>query len=112
MRVNSSTQVAGLNADQLDGRTASEFVTSNNTYTLGSGQEELGTLLGDGTRVINKRCDGGDRLLSGGPASVEPGSKVLNSYPSDAITWTTRIKPAAGDNWTVVVLCADTFQAP
>ena len=113
MSVNSSTQVAGLNADQLDGRNASEFVTSNNIYTLGSGQEESGTLLGDGTRVINKHCNGGDRLLSGGPASVDPGSKVLNSYPSDAITWTTRINPAeGGDTWTVVVLCADTYQAP
>jgi hypothetical protein len=112
MTVNSSTQVAGLNADQLDGRNASEFVTSNNIYTLGSGQEQLGTLLGDGTRVINQHCNGGDRLLSGGPASVDPGSKVLNSYPSDAITWTARINPAAGDTWTVVILCADTYQGP
>src|SRR5919202_7070794 len=102
MKVNSSKQVAALNADQVDGRNASEFVTSNNVYTVGSGQEQLGTLLGDGTRVINQHCNGGDRLLSGGPASVDPGSKVLNTYPSDAITWTARINPAAGDTWTVV----------
>ena len=112
MKVNSSTQVANLNADQIDGRSASEFVTANNIYTLGSGQEQSGTLLGDGTRVINQQCYGGDKLLSGGPASVDSGSKVLNSYPSDAITWTARINPAAGDTWTMVVLCADTYQAP
>jgi hypothetical protein len=112
MKINSTTKVDGLNADQLDGRNASEFVTSNNTYTVGSGQEQLGTLLGDGTRVISQHCNSGDRLLSGGPASVDPGSKVLNSYPSDAITWTARTNPAAGDTWTVVVLCADTYQAP
>ena len=113
MKVNSGTQVAGLNADKVDGTNASEFVASNNVYTVGSGQEKLGEKLGDDTRVISQHCDGGDRLLSGGPASVDPGSKVLNSYPSDAITWTARIYPAGGanstDNWTLVILCADTY---
>lgn len=38
MKVNSSTQVSNLNADLVDGRSASTFV-ANSTYRLGQGQE-------------------------------------------------------------------------
>jgi hypothetical protein len=114
MSVNSSTRVAGLDADQVDGKSASQFMASstymrefnpNGTFPNQGGP---GTLKEDGTRVISQSCDSGDRLLSGGPASVSSASVVLDSFPSDPVTWTARIKPAAGgDNWTVVVLCAD-----
>jgi hypothetical protein len=115
MKVNSSTQVAALNADQVDGKSASQLMASSTylrEFTLDPNQVPNqggpGTLKPDGTRVISKSCDPGDRLLSGGPASVDSGSVVLDSFPSDPVTWTARIKPAAaGDNWTVVVLCAD-----
>lgn len=114
MSVNSTTKVNGFNADQLDGKDGSQFVSSstymaeynpNGTFPNQGGP---GTILTDGTSVISKSCDSGDRLLSGGPASVNANSVVLDSYPSDPVTWTARIKPSAGgDNWTVVVLCAD-----
>jgi hypothetical protein len=114
MSINSTTKVNGFNADQLDGKDASQFVGSstymaeynpNGTFPNQGGP---GTILGDGTSVISKSCNSGDRLLSGGPASVNVNSVVLDSYPSDPVTWTARIKPSAGgDNWTVVVLCAD-----
>ena len=114
MSVNSTTKVNGFNADQLDGKDASQFMASstymrefnpNGTFPNQGGP---GTALQDGTRVISQSCDSGDRLLSGGPASVNSASVVLDSFPSDPVTWTARIKPAAGgDNWTVVVLCAD-----
>ena len=117
MKVNSSTRVAGLNADLVDGKDVSQLMASstylrefnpNGTFPNQGGP---GTLKNDGTRVISQSCDSGDRLLSGGPASVDSGttpSVVLDSFPSDPVTWTARIKPAAGgDNWTVVVLCAD-----
>jgi hypothetical protein len=115
MKVNSSTRVAGLNADQVDGKDASQFMASSiylREFTLDPNQNPNqggpGILKPDGTRVISQKCDSGDRLLSGGPASVDSGSVVLDSFPSDPVTWTARIKPAAGgDNWTVVVLCAD-----
>jgi hypothetical protein len=115
MKVNSSTRVAGLNADQVDGKDASQFIASSiylREFTLDPNQVPNqggpGILKPDGTRVISQKCDSGDRLLSGGPASVDSGSVVLDSFPSDPVTWTARIKPAAGgDNWTVVVLCAD-----
>jgi hypothetical protein len=114
MSINSTTKVTGFNADQLDGKDASQFV-ANSTYMAEynpngtfPNQGGPGTILGDGTSVISKSCDSGDRLLSGGPASVNANSVVLDSYPSDPVTWTARIKPSAGgDNWTVVVLCAD-----
>jgi len=114
MSVNSTTKVNGFNADQLDGKDAFQFVANsayraeynpNGTFPNQGGP---GTILGDGTSVISQSCDSGDRLLSGGPASVNKGSVVLDSYPSDPVTWTARINPVAGgDNWTVVVLCAN-----
>jgi hypothetical protein len=107
MKVNSSTQVAGLNADQLDGKHASAFVASN-IYMLGSGQEREGTLLGDGTRVASQSCLSGDKLLAGGPASVRDTSDLLDSFPTDTTTWQARINPNGNtDTFTVVVLCAD-----
>src|SRR5215208_1801011 len=64
MKVNSSTQVSNLNADLVDGRSASSFV-ANSTYRLGQGQERAGTVLGDGSKVLSQSCLAGDRLLSG-----------------------------------------------
>ena len=109
MTVNSSTQVSNLNADLLDGRSASSFV-ANSTYRLGQGQERAGTLLGDGSKVLSQSCLAGDRLLSGGPASVNVNSDVLDSFATDTNTWQARINDSAvsgGDSFTVVVLCAD-----
>lgn len=108
MRVNSSTPVSNLNADFIDGRSASSFV-ANSTYRLGSGQERLGDPEGGG-KVLRQSCLPGDRLLSGGPASVNAASVVLDSFPLDTITWQVRINDSAvsgGDSFTVVVLCAD-----
>ena len=108
MSVNSATQVANLNADQVDGKSASSFV-ANSTYRLGQGQERAGTTLGDGSKVLSQSCLAGDRLLSGGPASVNVNSDVLDSFATDTNTWQARINDSAvsgGDNFTVVVLCA------
>jgi hypothetical protein len=109
MKVNSSTQVSNLNADLVDGRSASSFV-ANSTYRLGQGQERAGTVLGDGSKVLSQSCLAGDRLLSGGPASVNVNSDVLDSFALDTNTWQARINDSAvsgGDSFTVVVLCAD-----
>ncbi|MBA3424791.1 MAG: hypothetical protein H0U04_09695 [Rubrobacter sp.] len=108
MQVNSATRVDGLNADQLDGRDSSQFV-ANSTYRLGQGQERAGELRDNNTTsVLEQRCLPGDRLFSGGPASVNPNSDVLDSHASDTLTWTARIAlNGQADNFTVVVLCAD-----
>lgn len=98
------------NADLLDGRNSTSFVT-NSTYRLGQGQERLGTVLSDGSKVLSQSCLSGDRLLSGGPASVNAASDVLDHFPLDVNTWQARINDSAladpGDSFTVVVLCAD-----
>ena len=109
MKVNSSTQVSNLNADLVDGRSASSFV-ANSTYRLGQGQERAGTQLGDGSKVLSQSCLAGDRLLSGGPASVNVNTDVLDSFATDTNMWQARINDSAvsgGDSFTVVVLCAD-----
>jgi hypothetical protein len=108
MKVNSSTQVSNLNADLVDGRSASSFV-ANNTYRSGQGEERAGAVQSGG-KVLTESCLSGDRLLSGGPASVNAASHILDSFASDTNTWQVRINDSAvtgGDEFTVVVLCAD-----
>ena len=99
LAVNSATQVLNLNADYVDGRSASSFV-ANSTYRLGQGLERQGSLESGG-KVLSQSCHSGDRLLSGGPASVNAASHVLDSFALDSGTWQVRI------SFTVIVLCAD-----
>ncbi len=116
MTVNSATRVDSLNADQLDGQDSSNFVPTstnsfvrNSTYTIGPGLERQGTLQSGG-KVLSQSCLPGDRMLSGGPASVNAASFVLDSFPLDTNTWQARINDSAvsgGDSFTVVVLCAN-----
>ena len=84
MRVDYSTAVTNLNADFVDGRNASSFV-ANSTYRLGQGQERAGTLESGG-KVLSQSCQPGDRLLSGGPASVNAASFILDSFATDTNT--------------------------
>jgi len=106
LKVNSTTRVPGFNADQLDGKDSTQLLSSNIYKT--EAPTDTGTKLGDGTEVKAMSCDSGDRLLSGGPASVASGSKVLDSFPTDGRTWQVRISPVSGgDNFTVVILCVN-----
>jgi hypothetical protein len=105
--VNSSEKVTSLNSDLLDGKDSAAFV-ANSTYRVGQGDERAGNALGDGTSVLSQSCLPGDRLLSGGPASVNVNSDVLDSFASDTITWQARIAlNGQADNFTVVIICAD-----
>lgn len=106
MRVNSTTQVDNLNADFLDGKSDSEFMPRSVYKT--EAPTDKGKVLGDGSEVKSMSCDPGDTVLSGGPASVNAGSKVLDSFPTDTRTWNARIFPVeGGDDFTVVILCAN-----
>jgi hypothetical protein len=108
MTVNSATRVDNLNADQVDGKSVSEFV-ANNIYKRESAIA-AGTDKGDGTFVIGQACDPGDVLLSGGPANVNGTSSMVESFPSPGTTtsWSARIqKNGLADNFSVVVICAD-----
>ena len=110
MSVNSTTRVPGLNADQLDGQDASQFM-ARGTYLRGPGQERTPALRGDGTLLLSESCDSGDQVLSGGPASVRSTSRVLDSFPTNTTTWQVRIHPNQDPYpWTVVILCANSQQ--
>lgn len=97
------------NADQVDGKSASAFVSS--TVYKRESAIGPGTLLpGDGTYFMDQACDAGDTLLSGGPANINEASDLLESFPSPGSTssWRARIqRNGVADNFSVVVLCAD-----
>jgi len=67
---------------------------------------DAGTALSDGTHRIDVSCLSEDRLLSGGPANVAGGSRLLESFPASTVTWAVRInKNGATDNFSAVALC-------
>jgi hypothetical protein len=104
MLVNSSGKVLNLNADLLDNLDSSTFM-GDTTFTVESAIN-AGTPLGDGTFVASISCPTGSVLLSGGPANVNPGSYMVESFPQLPI-WKARINPQGlADNWNVVALCA------
>lgn len=114
MAVNSSARVDSLNADQLDGQDSSNFVPTNtnsfvrNNLYRSESAVTAGTQLGDGTFTLAASCDAGDVMLSGGPANVSATTDMVESFPSSTITWTARVdKNGLGDNYSVVVLCAN-----
>ena len=100
--------VANLDADLVDGKSASAFVASAR-YKRESAVD-AGTVIGDGTFVAEQACDAGDVLLAGGPANVSATSTLLESFPApgNLNAWKVRInKNGQADNFNVVVLCAD-----
>jgi hypothetical protein len=98
---------SAVNADQLGGKTPAGYLASA-VYVKESPVAE-GTNLGDGTFAIEQACNPGDAMLSGGPANVNSTSIMVESFPAPGTTnaWKARIKPAAADNFSVVVLCVD-----
>ncbi len=94
-------------AGKFAGRVPATFL-NNAVYKLESALGP-GTDLGDGTFAIEQACNAGDILLSGGPANVNATSVMVESFPAPGSTnaWKARIKPAAADNFSVVVLCID-----
>lgn len=98
---------SAANADTLGGKSAAGFVSSA-IYKRESALM-AGTPFGT-TNYIDEACLPGDILLSGGPANVANDSIMVESFPTPGSinSWRARIKPqAGGDNFSVVVLCAD-----
>ena len=106
LTVNSTGKVIDLNADLLDGRDASQFMLTN-TFRV-EAPTDAGELKSDGTFGKTASCPANSVLLSGGPASIDKTSTVLDNFAtSTANTWFVRINAnGANDHWTVVVLCA------
>jgi hypothetical protein len=79
MTVDSDKKVADLNADKLDGKTADDFVSEDNTYT--EVEVELGP--GGGSEVqLFVDCDSGDRILGGGASAPFTGDLLQVSEPN------------------------------
>lgn len=102
-----SATTAG-NATNLGGKPASAYL-SGSVYKV-EAATDAGTRLGDNTNSKAMACDAGDVLLSGGPASVNKTSTLLESFPTPGSTnsWSARINDnGTADSFTVVVLCLD-----
>ena len=106
--IDESTLGVVPNAARLGGEPASAYLRG--PVYKAEASTDAGTSLGDGTFTKANACNPGDILLSGGPASVNPASTVIESFPTPATntSWTVRInKFGAGDDFTVVILCLD-----
>lgn len=106
--INESSLGQVPDAATLAGNGPAAFVSSS--VSRFESPVEAGTPLGDGTFYIDEACPPGDVLLNGGPANVSGGSTMVESFPTPGSTtsWRARIKPqAGGDNFSVVVLCAN-----
>jgi hypothetical protein len=61
--VDSDKKVASLNDDELDGKTADDFISEDKTYK--ASESEIGPGAGTDVQVLAD-CDSGDRVLGGG----------------------------------------------
>jgi len=107
--INESTLGTVPNAAQLGGVPATGYLRGS-VYKR-EAATDAGTTLGDGTSVKAQACDAGDILLSGGPASLNATTDLIETFPTPGATnsWSARVdKNGVGDSWTVVVLCLDT----
>ncbi len=127
MLVNSPTRVDNLNADFLDGLDSMHFLRSDGKATDSDKLDSLdstafvrtatyksetvltiGTLFGDGTRLLNVSCLAGDVLLSAGLANVDKGTILLESFPLTTTTWRLRWQnDGTADMVSGVALCAN-----
>ncbi len=90
MNVNSATLVNDLNADQVDGRSADDFISEDKIYT----ETESVTAPGSGfLEIVIAHCDSGDKLLGGGGGSPD-------GFLHDIM----RLSEPRGQGWRVVVL--------
>jgi hypothetical protein len=107
MRVSSTTKVANLNADMVDGKSPGAFLPKA-TYTKNA--ESTGSDIGGGERLAVILCDAGDVVLSGGHLALDAGTTLTASAPSvDAEQgWQLRwINDGTTDTITLHILCAD-----
>lgn len=105
MTVDSTERVNDLNADEVDGQSASDFVLFDGTYTT----SESGTGPGGGLdETVRVECDPGDKILGGGgSATFRPDVLRISEPSSDGWRVTAQDN---GDGSTVVAyaICAET----
>lgn len=108
MKVDSSTRVSNLNADQLDGKDASTFMPAS-IYTVDE-TVEMGSNVTATVRVVF--CDEGDVPISGGFSGLGSQTQIKQSsrvfYVGRPTWWVTANKPVGPeDTWTAQAVCAD-----
>lgn len=113
MSVNSTTEVSGLNADQVDSLSASAFLQESSdrddflpsrTYTVEDRRTGPG---GGGVTGRFANCDNGDIALGGGGASSED-SILLDSAPLPPSGWFANYQDVDfPSEIRAVVICAD-----
>lgn len=126
MQVNSTEKVAQLNADSLDGLDQDAFLrksgkaTDADTLDRKDSSDFLSstiyvrTIVSTGTgganqlSLVSLSCADGDILLSGGYTSVDEGTHVTRSLPSDRRTWHVEWRnDATADSVGTQIVCID-----
>jgi hypothetical protein len=113
MKVDSQARVDNLNADELDGKDSSQFMTASTYFSqspLTSGQD-IGN--GTGIRHAEWSCDPGDQLLTGGYRWMINGTSlaVVGNYPyqnSWIVQWANTASPNVPYEMQIYIKCADT----
>jgi hypothetical protein len=106
MTVDSTIQVNNLNADQVDGQNADEFMPGA-IYT--DTEQELGSG-GGSTQVVLVNCDLGDKLLGGGGGSTSEEDTLVESQPLFGEFWRVEVRDKGESGISNIVadaICAD-----
>jgi hypothetical protein len=92
-------------SDLLDGIDSTAFMGDTLTRRENA-TTSTGTAFAGG-HFRDRSCDSGEALLSGGPANIDAGTVLLESFPITTNTWRVRIQNDSSlDAFSVVVLCA------
>jgi len=114
MTVNSTTKVASLNGDLLDGYDSKQFVTRDRVYYRDSGLT-AGTkpggaaCTGGATCYVTMGCDNtSDLVLSGGFWGIDPSTTIFANRPLNVNQWQVALtNNSTVDQFLVSVWCAD-----
>ncbi len=105
MNVNSTSRVKDLNADQLDGQSANDFISEDNTYSFTETEPGPG---GGADVEVRATCDSGDMILVGGGGSPFPSDLLRVSEPSGGNSWRVIAQDNGNGNSVLVqATCAD-----
>jgi hypothetical protein len=106
LMVNSSTKVTSLNADELDGKDAGNFISEGiNTYQ----QDNNFSITSGNQGDSSASCDADDLLAQGGYLNTTANVRIIASAPESATTYTVNWEMFAGSeaSLTVRALCYD-----
>lgn len=96
--------VNDLNADQLDGKSADEFISEDKIYTVVEGEVGAG---GGAEVTVFADCDSGDKLLGGGGGGAFVPDILRLSDPNGQGWRVFAQDNAAGSNISAKAICAD-----